>query len=296
MSFRPSSPARSGRSHSRVTDASSRIRRRSYEFSNCWKSYGPHAPADAQVHLQVALALEPVQRVAHRRAAHRQPLGDLRLREAVARDQREVEDAGLELLVGDLGERALRHRGRHHLGGRETSHRGAGSGMRLTCAATMRHPSGKRTQVWLWRPMRSLPARRNSMFAVAKSVPNVVITILVSVRASPGRRTRRAERRDGVVTVQVLRRAVAQRGFVAPEELVEHGDVVADQRRLVAVERGAHFRDDLGSVDFEHRCVGQGRRGVCFTRGSAARARRQRRMPRAPRPRGSISPRATARQ
>ena len=42
---------------------------------------------------------------------------------------------------------------------------------RLTCAATTRQPSGVRIQVWLWRPERSLPERRNSTLAVAKSRP-----------------------------------------------------------------------------------------------------------------------------
>ena len=37
--------------------------------------------------------------------------------------------------------------------------------IRLTCAATTFQPSAKRTQVWDWRPVRSLPGRLNSILA-----------------------------------------------------------------------------------------------------------------------------------
>ena len=40
-----------------------------------------------------------------------------------------------------------------------------------TCAATMRQPSGVRIQVWLCRPSRGSPWRRNSQLAVPKSRP-----------------------------------------------------------------------------------------------------------------------------
>lgn len=43
--------------------------------------------------------------------------------------------------------------------------------IRLTCAATTRQPSARRTQVWLCRPSLGLPSRRNSVIAVAKSRP-----------------------------------------------------------------------------------------------------------------------------
>lgn len=46
-----------------------------------------------------------------------------------------------------------------------------GASSRLTCAETTRQPSGVRIQVWLCRPVRVLPARRNSVLAVAKSCP-----------------------------------------------------------------------------------------------------------------------------
>ena len=50
----------------------------------------PHAPSHAQVHGEVAFALEPVKRLAHGRAAHGELLCDLRLGEAIAGQQREV--------------------------------------------------------------------------------------------------------------------------------------------------------------------------------------------------------------
>jgi len=50
------------------------------------------------------------------------------------------------------------------------------------CAAVTRQPPSNRTQVWLWRAGRSVPARWNSVLAVAKSRPNVVITVLARVR------------------------------------------------------------------------------------------------------------------
>ena len=53
---------------------------------------------------------------------------------------------------------------------RQQAHR-LGDVSRLTWADTTRQPSGVRIQVWLWRPMLVLPARRNSVLAVAKSRP-----------------------------------------------------------------------------------------------------------------------------
>src|ERR1700720_250256 len=45
----------------------------------------PHAPAYAEMHLQITFALETIQRIAHRRATHVQALCDLGLAEAIAR-------------------------------------------------------------------------------------------------------------------------------------------------------------------------------------------------------------------
>src|SRR5262249_55546560 len=52
----------------------------------------------------------------------------------------------------------------------------------------------------------------------------------------PDRRARGAEGSDLMMTVKVLDNAVTQRARVPVEELIEHGDVVADQRLLVALE------------------------------------------------------------
>jgi hypothetical protein len=51
-----------------------------------------------------------------------------------------------------------------------------------------------RTQVWLWRPVRVPPSRKNSVMAVAWSRPNVVMTVRRNVRARPaeGRAWRKA--------------------------------------------------------------------------------------------------------
>ena len=58
--------------------------------------------------------------------------------------------------------------------------------MTETWAATTFQPAGVRTQVWDWRPI--LPdsvARRNSVQAVAKSLPQVVMTVRSMLRARP---------------------------------------------------------------------------------------------------------------
>jgi hypothetical protein len=65
----------------------------------------------------------------------------------------------------------------------------------------------------------------------------------------PGRRPRGAERRDLAVAVQDFRRAVAHGARIVAENFVEHRNVVADQRLLVAIERGRHLGHDLRQVD-----------------------------------------------
>ena len=67
--------------------------------------------------------------------------------------------------------------------------------MTLTWAATILQPSGIRTQLCVCRPTRpGAPSRRNSVEAVAKSVPKVVTTVRSRLRASPaaGRAARKA--------------------------------------------------------------------------------------------------------
>src|SRR4051794_41166611 len=61
-----------------------------------------------------------------------------------------------------------------------------GSSIVLTCAATTRQPSGKRTHVCCWRPtLPGAPARYTRVEATAKSRPKVVMTVFDSVRG-PG--------------------------------------------------------------------------------------------------------------
>ena len=120
---------------------------------------------------------------------------------------------------------------------------------RLTWAATTRQPSGKRTQLWVCRPILSVPARRNSVLAVAKSRPKVVITVCCSERARPAGERAARNASDRVIAVEVFGHPVAHRMRRIPEQLVERGDVVADERGLVACEGGGDFGDHLGDVD-----------------------------------------------
>src|SRR5947208_1963355 len=69
------------------------------------------------------------------------------------------------------------------------------------------------------------------------------------------RRAAGAEGGDRGVAVGILTEAVAQRQRRAPEQGVEHGDVVADQRRFVAPEGGLDLGDDLLLVDLDHRAA-----------------------------------------
>src|SRR5438445_3611338 len=55
------------------------------------------------------------------------------------------------------------------------------------------------------------------------------------------RRPRRTEGADRLVAIQVLGHAVAQRVRTVPEQFVEHGDVVGDERLLVTLELRRDF-------------------------------------------------------
>src|SRR5512137_2681759 len=56
------------------------------------------------------------------------------------------------------------------------------AGRNDTCALTTRQPDSVRTQLWLWRPRRPESRLTNSVSAVEKSDPKVVMTVLASVR------------------------------------------------------------------------------------------------------------------
>ena len=58
-----------------------------------------------------------------------------------------------------------------------------------------------------------------------------------------------AEGGDLVIAVQILGRAVAQGVRALPEQRVELGDVVGDERALVARERLLDLGDHFGNVD-----------------------------------------------
>src|SRR5690606_27761840 len=65
---------------------------------------GPHLPGTPDIHPQVALALQAIQGLAHRRTADRHARGHLALAEAITGQQAELEDVVLEPLVDALGE------------------------------------------------------------------------------------------------------------------------------------------------------------------------------------------------
>ncbi|MCY1368106.1 hypothetical protein D9M69_550700 [compost metagenome] len=74
------------------------------QFLEMLEVEGLHLPAAAKAHLQVAFALQAVQRLAHRGAAGVHAQGDVALAEAIAGQQAELADIGLELGVDEPGE------------------------------------------------------------------------------------------------------------------------------------------------------------------------------------------------
>src|ERR1700754_1604497 len=65
----------------------------------------------------------------------------------------------------------------------------------------------------------------------------------------PGRRPRRSKRPDFVDAVEVLAAPIPNRVRAVPEQLVEHGDVVADQRAFITSECSGHFGEYVFAVD-----------------------------------------------
>ena len=112
---------------------------------------------------------EQADRFTHRRARHREAARHLGLVERGAGLQHAAHDFVGELQSQRFGERLPPALARARE--RRDAHAGFSS-IRLTCAATTCQPSGKRTQVCIWRP--TLPGtvtRWNSVEAVAKSCP-----------------------------------------------------------------------------------------------------------------------------
>ena len=66
----------------------------------------------------------------------------------------------------------------------------------------------------------------------------------------PDRRTRGTKRHDLVIAIEIFADAVAQRALVGAKQLIEHGDVVGHQRRLIALELRGHFGEHVGQIDF----------------------------------------------
>src|SRR5262245_6431278 len=99
--------------------------------------------------------------------------------------------------------------------------------MTLTCPTTMRQPSAKRTQVCVWRPtLPGVVGRWKRVDAIAKSRPDH------GPRQGSGKtggRTRRPERCDFLMAVQILRLTVAHRARIIAEYLIECRDVIGDQ-------------------------------------------------------------------
>ena len=138
-----------------------------------------------------------------------------------------------------------------------------GSSMMLTCAATIRQPSGNRTQVCICRPTSS--GRR---FAVKQRRGHRGVAAigrdhgLCGLAHQACRRARRAKRLDRVVAVEVFADAVAQRAQIVAKQFVERGDVIAHQRRLIARERVGHFGEHIGQIDIHcQNPFGRGRDG-----------------------------------
>ena len=142
------------RAHSRATLASSSTTRRSYSCSSWAKSIGrTNQPILRSTSRKPSLrsrnsASRTGVRLTPRRCA------DLGLGEAVAGHEPEVVQLGLQRVVDLLGELARTVACRVDAGAD-----GSQGEIRLTCAATTRQPSAKRTQVWLWRPVRGSAAR-----------------------------------------------------------------------------------------------------------------------------------------
>src|SRR6266851_6014482 len=64
-----------------------------------------------------------------------------------------------------------------------------------------------------------------------------------------GWRTSRAKRLDRIVAVQIFGGAIAQRMRAFPEQFVEHGDIVGNQRSFVSSDARRDFGHYLGEID-----------------------------------------------
>ena len=121
----------------------------------------------------------------------------------------------------------------------------------FTCPTTMRQPSAKRTQVCVMRP--TLPGaviRWKSVDAIAKSRPNVVITVLDRVRARPAD-GRGAECFDFLIAVQILRLTVTDRARIIAKHLIECRNVVGDQRLLISFKGCSNFCNHIRNIDLQ---------------------------------------------
>src|SRR5581483_780051 len=78
------------------------------------------------------------------------------------------------------------------------------------------------------------------------------------------RRPRGAEGTDLVPTMQDFVDAVAYGVWTAPEQILQGGDVVADQRGFIAGERRRNFSHDLGQVDLHAHPLCPSSRGCCL--------------------------------
>jgi len=123
-----------------------------------------------------------------------------------------------------------------------------------TWAWTMRQPSGRRTQTWLWRPrigceglcgVAAGEARSNSRVMVAKSQPKVTMSRRVTVRARPAFR----EGFEFAGAVEVFGHAEAHDLGGGPEHGYQGVDVVGYEGLFVARVEGGEFGDDGGVVD-----------------------------------------------
>ncbi len=135
-------------------------------------------------------------------------------------------------------QRAMRPPCSADVGSMTSARRDYGKFMTLTCAATMRQPSGKRTQVCICRPIllrRRVAVEQGRRHREIAPVSRDLRPLQPPRQAGAG--ARRAKRLDLVVAVEVLGGAVADRRRRGVKEPIQRRDIVGGQSRLVGGER-----------------------------------------------------------
>src|ERR1700732_2598441 len=115
----------------------------------------------------------------------------------------------------------------------------------------MRHPSGKRTQTWLWRPR-----DRFSIYGALKLQGDAAVVAPERDNVEPPDRAREvcrgasfAKRFDLIDAVEILGRATAHRMGRGPEHPGERIDVVGEESAFVSGIERLEFGESSGVVD-----------------------------------------------